>query len=389
MLLPPLSLYIHFPWCLRKCPYCDFNSHSLKGDLPEANYIQRVLANADHLLPFVQGRSLISLFLGGGTPSLFSASSLETLFEGLKARFIFSSDIEITLEANPSTVEQNRFQAYSEIGINRISLGIQSFNATHLKALGRIHNSQEASSAIETVKKVGFRQWNCDLMFGLPHQTVKEGLRDLEEALAFDPPHLSWYELTIEPNTVFSHRPPPLPPEDERWILEQAGQDLLALHGLQRYEVSAYTQKTPCLHNTHYWQFGDYLALGAGAHGKITLKGKHYRYSLWKHPKQYLDTTKGFIAQMSPLEKNQLPFEFMLNALRLKEGVPASLFLERTFLPLTTITPHLTEAQKRLWMTSDRQRLSTTPLGYRFLNDVVSLFLPPPRGETHALHGPV
>ena len=376
--LPPLSLYIHFPWCVKKCPYCDFNSHALKQDLPEADYIACLLENAKQSLPFVEDRQIQSIFMGGGTPSLFSAGALDILLQGLRNLFHFSDSIEITLEANPGTVEQQRFNDYHAIGINRLSLGIQSFNEKHLEALGRIHNGQEAEKAIDTVRQAGFTNFNCDLMFGLPDQSIEQGLQDLQKAISLCPTHLSWYELTLEPNTFFWHHPPKLPEDDLIIDLQEQGQVLLAQNGYSQYEVSAYSQQIPCRHNQNYWEFGDYLAIGAGGHGKVTdVKNLSVlRYHHFRHPKQYMDQSQGFVHEQFPIPASQLAFEFMLNALRLKAGVPTKLFTQRTGLALSAILPSLNHAYQKGWLLPFEETLCTTPLGYRFLNDVVSLFLP-------------
>jgi len=376
--LPPLSLYIHFPWCVKKCPYCDFNSHTLKQDLPEAEYITCLLENAKQSLPYTQGRVIQTIFMGGGTPSLFSATALDRLLRGLREIFLFDDNIEITLEANPGTVEQQRFNDYYSIGINRLSLGIQSFNEKHLEVLGRIHNGHEAKNAIQTVIEAGFTNFNCDLMFGLPNQTIEEGLADLKQAIELSPTHLSWYELTLEPNTFFWHHPPKLPEDDLIISLQEQGQCLLAEHGFAQYEISAYSQQIPCKHNQNYWEFGDYLAIGAGGHAKVTLPTKRQilRYHHFRHPKQYMDKVQGFIQEQFPIPQDQLAFEFMLNALRLKAGVPTKIFSERTGLDLAWIREPLNQAYEKGWLEPIAEQLCTTALGYRFLNDVVSLFLP-------------
>jgi len=378
MLLPPLGLYIHFPWCVKKCPYCDFNSHTLKSDLPEDDYVTCLLENAKLALPYVQGRVIQTIFMGGGTPSLFSAAALNRLLEGLRQLFAFDEHIEITLEANPGTVEQQRFTQYRQIGINRLSLGIQSFDEKKLIALGRIHNGMEAHKAIETVKEAGFTNFNCDLMFGLPNQTLEEGLSDLEAAIAHSPTHLSWYELTLEPNTYFWHHPPKLPVDDLIIDLQEEGQARLQAAGFSQYEVSAYSKNIPCRHNVNYWQFGDYLAIGAGAHGKITLSHTEevLRYHHFRQPKQYMDMAQGFVLEKMAVPSAQLAFEFMLNALRLKAGVQTKLFPQRTGQSLALIQPLLNQALLKGWLQPFDQQLCTTALGYRFLNDVVSLFLP-------------
>lgn len=375
--LPPLGLYIHFPWCVKKCPYCDFNSHALKQDVPETEYVACLLQNAELVLNDVQHRPIQTIFMGGGTPSLFSAKALDKLLCGLKEIFTFSPDIEITLEANPGTVEQQRFNEYNAIGINRLSLGIQSFNEKHLEKLGRIHNGIEAEKAIVTVREAGFTNFNCDLMFGLPQQTIAEGLADLEKAIALNPTHLSWYELTVEPNTYFWHHPPKLPEDDLVITLQEQGQQLLSDAGFSQYEVSAYSQNIPCRHNLNYWEFGDYLAIGAGGHAKVTLpiESAIMRYHHFRHPKQYMDSAQGFIQEKLTIPPTQLAFEFMLNALRLKAGVPTKFFSERTGLDLKTIEAPLKTAFEKGLLRPYEEQLCTTPLGYRFLNDVVSLFL--------------
>ncbi len=378
----PLSLYIHFPWCVKKCPYCDFNSHTLKTDLPEEEYVAALLANLELHLPLIWGRAISSIFMGGGTPSLFSAKAIETLLEGIRARCRWLPDMEITLEANPGTVEQARFKAYREIGINRISLGVQSFEDKLLKALGRIHDSGEAIRAVGAIQEAGFSNFNLDIMFGLPEQTTREGLSDLEKAMSLNPTHFSWYELTLEPNTSFWHNPPPLPPEEHLAVLQEEGQQLLADSRFSQYEVSAYSRQQPCQHNLNYWEFGDYLAIGAGAHGKITdiARGEINRFHHFRHPKQYMDRAQGFVQENQVIAIKELPFEFMLNALRLKAGVVSSLFEERTGLPLSTIKDALQKGQQRGWLEPSAHQLCTTNLGFRFLNDVIHLFL----AESHA-----
>jgi oxygen-independent coproporphyrinogen-3 oxidase len=373
----PLSLYIHFPWCVKKCPYCDFNSHTLKEPLPEDAYVEALLLNLTQTLSWSHSRSIISIFMGGGTPSLFSAGAIDKLLQGIRKILPWQKNIEITLEANPGTVEQQRFKEYREIGINRLSLGIQSFNDRHLTALGRIHDAQNAFDAVNTVKRVGFTNFNLDLMFGLPDQTMNEALQDLTHAIDLQPMHLSWYELTIEPNTAFWHKPPALPANDWLADLQLQGQALLAQHGFKQYEVSAYTRGHPCYHNVNYWEFGDYLAIGAGSHGKITTGEQQImRYHHFRHPKQYMDISQGFIQEKQLVAPDQLAFEYLLNALRLTDGVPLSAFAQRTGLSLDTLMPQLQVAQQKGWCETGSDQIKATPLGYLFLNDVVSLFLP-------------
>lgn len=373
----PLSLYIHLPWCVKKCPYCDFNSHTLNNALPETAYVDALLLNLEQHLPRVWGRRIISIFMGGGTPSLFSSTALDRLLQGVRARTQLTVDAEITIEANPGASEMQRFKEYREIGINRISLGIQSFNDAHLKRLGRIHGREEAFHAIDYVKNAGFDNFNLDLMFGLPNQTPEQGLEDLATAIAANPTHLSWYELTLEPNTPFYLQPPPLPPEEDILSLQEKGQALLFAHGYHQYEVSAYSKNRPSQHNMNYWEFGDYLAIGAGAHGKITDCNQQSisRITHFRHPKQYMDISQGFVQTNTPIPQDNLAFEFMLNALRLKKGVETLLFTQRTGLSIKHIEPQLNEAYKKGWIHDYSQRICTTPLGYQFLNDVVGLFL--------------
>lgn len=372
----PLSLYIHFPWCIKKCPYCDFNSHTLNGPLPEKEYVAKLCEDLIALLPYIHHRPIKSIFMGGGTPSLFSATSLSELFDTIHQHCKLSDNIEITLEANPSTVEQERFKAYRALGINRISLGVQSFNDKALGRLGRVHNGDEAQSAIHAIKSAQFEQFNLDLMFGLPEQTIPEALHDLNTALSYAPPHLSWYELTLEPNTPFAHRPPPLPHSDTLWDMQVAGQRLLASAGLLPYEVSAYTQHTPCQHNLNYWEFGDYLAIGAGAHGKLTLNHQEIvRFQQVKHPKQYMTRLPSARQTRVQLDPRELPFEYFLNTLRLRDGTPTAQFQERTGLTLPPLMTTLKHLQHKGWLAPIDSHIKTTPLGFRFLNDVTSTFL--------------
>ncbi|HMY82651.1 MAG TPA: radical SAM family heme chaperone HemW, partial [Agitococcus sp.] len=286
--LPPLSLYIHVPWCVRKCPYCDFNSHTSPQSLPEKAYVAALIADLQADLAWVQGRKIGSVFIGGGTPSLFSGQTYQDLFTQLRQHLDFSSDCEVTLEANPATVEHDNFEGYLVAGINRLSLGVQSFNPTHLQTLGRIHSQQDAFNAIQLAKTAGFSNFNLDLMHGLPQQDLSQALEDIDYALSFKPTHLSWYQLTIEPNTAFYRQPPALPDDDILWAIQEAGQQKLAQAGFQQYEVSAYSQQRPSKHNLNYWQFGDYLAIGAGAHGKVTTPEGIFRYRKTRLPKDYL-----------------------------------------------------------------------------------------------------
>lgn len=373
----PLTLYVHLPWCIRKCPYCDFNSHQATvSTLPEQEYIQALVADLQQDIPKMSGRQISSIFIGGGTPSLFSAKSIDTLLTAINHHLLFSAEIEITLEANPGSVEQQRFKDYYKAGINRISLGIQSFSNEKLTKLGRIHNGMEAESAITAVKNAGFSNFNLDLMFGLPEQTSSEALHDLNLAVKHQPTHLSWYKLTLEPNTYFHHHPPPLPDDDLIWEMFDEGQQFLHSNGYQQYEISAYSrQGFECWHNRNYWQFGDYIGIGAGAHSKLTLDNQEIvRFWKVKHPKLYLQA-KSFIQEENKIEATQLPFEFMLNHLRLREKVPLQLFEERTGLSIETIEKVLNDAQKDGFIIWQNAYLELTEQGKRFTNDVLQLFL--------------
>src|SRR5579862_565032 len=306
---PPLSLYVHLPWCVRKCPYCDFNSHEVKDHLPEELYKNALLQELDSHLPLIQNRPLISIFFGGGTPSLFSAKTIEQILNGVAERVLFSKSIEITMEANPGTIDQARFQDFRHAGINRLSLGIQSLQNDKLKILGRIHDRENAIRAIHIAKQAGFTNFNLDLMYGLPQQSIADALHDIQDALSFEPTHFSWYQLTIEPNTLFHHQPPTLPADDMIWDMQNAGQTLLKNAGFRQYEVSAYAQANKeCLHNRNYWEFGDYLGIGAGAHSKITdtKNGNIIRFSQVKHPKDYLDASKRQTFKMNDLSEKDI-----------------------------------------------------------------------------------
>ena len=376
--LPPLAAYVHIPWCVRKCPYCDFNSHAAGPRLPEREYVDALLAELEQQLDAAQGRQLVSVFFGGGTPSLFSPQALERILAGLERRVGFVPDIEITLEANPGTFEQEKFRDYRGLGINRLSIGVQSFQGDKLKALGRIHDGDEAVRAADMARAAGFDNFNMDLMHGLPAQSLDDALSDLRTAIAQRPTHLSWYQLTVEPNTVFWNQPPPLPEDDILWDIQEAGQALLAAHGYGQYETSAYAQPgQQARHNLNYWTFGDFLGLGAGAHGKLSSPDGTIRRT-WntRLPKDYLDPHKAFQAGSRVLEPEELPFEFLMNALRLTRGVPTSLFRERTGLSLNTLNEGRREAERRGLLSGDPQRLVATPQGQLFLNDLLQLFLP-------------
>ena len=376
--LPPLALYVHIPWCVRKCPYCDFNSHAAGPELPEEAYVDALLADLDADLGAAHGRELTSIFFGGGTPSLFSARALDRLLQGVNRRLGFAADIEITLEANPGTFEQAKFVDYRRLGINRLSIGVQSFQTAQLQALGRIHDGSEAIRAAEMARRAGFDNFNLDLMHGLPGQDVEAALADLRQAVALAPTHLSWYQLTVEPNTVFWSQPPEIPEDDILWDIQEAGQALLAGAGFAQYETSAYARGgRRARHNLNYWSFGDFLGIGAGAHAKLSDPAGVIRRT-WKTrlPKDYLDPGKPFQAGERVLEAAELPFEFMMNALRLTAGVPAALFEQRTGLPLAVIAAACNAARGAGLLDADPQLLRPTARGQLFLNDLLQHFLP-------------
>ncbi len=376
---PPLSLYIHIPWCVKKCPYCDFNSHGQKDALPETAYIDALLRDLESALPDIWGRKIHSIFFGGGTPSLFSADGIDRILTGVRTLTPLLPSAEITLEANPGTVEAAKFAGFRAAGINRVSLGIQSFNPRHLKALGRIHDDTEAHRAAE-LAATHFDTFNLDLMFALPGQTLAEALRDVDTALSFNPPHLSCYHLTLEPNTPFGHTPPPnLPDDDLAADMQLAIETRLNTAGMQHYETSAYARANHASrHNLNYWQFGDYLGIGAGAHSKLSFHDRILRQMRTKHPQQYMDAValRTHIADTRTLTRNDLPFEFMMNALRLNQGVDAKLFEERTGLPLIVCASVLERARTLGLLTPDTARLEPTLQGQRFLNDLLEMFLP-------------
>ena len=375
--LPPLALYIHIPWCVRKCPYCDFNSHTASPVLPEQEYVDALLADLDQDLHAVYGRELTSIFFGGGTPSLFSAEALGRLLQGVEQRIPFAADIEITLEANPGTFEQEKFVAYRKLGINRLSIGIQSFQQEKLEALGRIHNGDEAVRAAGMARQAGFDNFNLDLMHGLPDQSLDDALSDLRQAIALKPTHISWYQLTLEPNTVFWNQPPVLPEDDTLWDIQEAGQALLAEHGYAQYEVSAYAQAgRPARHNLNYWSFGDFIGIGAGAHGKLSHPdGRIVRTWKTRLPKDYLNPAKSFQAGEKSLSNDEMPFEFLMNALRLTAGVESRLYPERTGLSLETLAEGRREAEQSGLLQVEPSRLAATERGQLFLNDLLQKFL--------------
>ncbi|VAW49953.1 Radical SAM family enzyme, similar to coproporphyrinogen III oxidase, oxygen-independent, clustered with nucleoside-triphosphatase RdgB [hydrothermal vent metagenome] len=376
----PLTLYVHYPWCVQKCPYCDFNSHHLKPEVDEAAYIDALLKQLELTLPLIWGRPIHAIFFGGGTPSLISEEGLNRFMSHARALLGFMPDIEVTLEANPGTVDFEKFAGFYQAGINRLSMGIQSFDDEKLKALGRIHSADEACLAIEAAKQAGFEDVNLDLMFALPNQTIEQAIADVEQALYFSPPHLSHYQLTLEPNTPFYKNPPVLPEEDSAWEMQLACQARIKAENYMHYEVSGFAQKNhQCQHNLNYWQFGDYIGLGAGAHGKITVppEGKIWRTQMPASP-------GGYVAEMKRpqpgrnvlVTEKEACFEFMLNALRLQDGFDLSLFELRTGLPLSEIEGGVKIMQQKGWATvSSHQRLQLTTQGHHYLNDVVSLFL--------------
>lgn len=374
--LPPLALYVHIPWCIRKCPYCDFNSHAAPATLPEEVYTDALLKDLEQDLPLATDRPLESIFIGGGTPSLFSASALKRLLDGIRARINWQPNIEITLEANPGTFEQEKFSAYRELGINRLSIGVQSFNSNHLQQLGRVHDGKEALKAAGIAQQAGFERINLDLMHGLPGQSLQQALGDLEQAIELDPGHISWYQLTIEPNTVYWSKPPRLPEDDCLWDIQEQGQALLAKHGYRQYEISAYAKEgQQARHNLNYWQFGDFLGIGAGAHGKIShADGRIERYWKTRQPDDYL-STENRCAGRQLLNDDELPFEFLMNALRLVDGVPAQLFSQRTGLPMDALQAARQQAVQAGLLNPSVDQLAATDKGLLFLNDLLGLFL--------------
>jgi putative oxygen-independent coproporphyrinogen III oxidase len=379
--LPPLALYVHIPWCVKKCPYCDFNSHQVKGDVPERAYVDALVSDLEFSLSDVWGRRVQSVFFGGGTPSLFSAEAIEALISAFRARLALAADCEITLEANPGTFEAEKFRGYREAGVNRLSIGIQSFNPRHLKALGRIHDDGEARRAIE-IAQDNFDNINLDLMYALPRQTPEEAHADVRAALAAATTHLSFYHLTLEPNTYFHRHPPALPDEDATAAIQDAIAEALAADGYVHYETSAWAKPgRECRHNLNYWRFGDYLGIGAGAHGKVSFRDRITRTARWKQPREYLErVAEGRPAQENRgVERADLVFEFMMNALRLTEGFPVGSFVERTGLQIAAAEKPLREAEARGLILRDHERIRPTRLGQQFLNDLLALFLPESR----------
>ena len=403
--LPPLSLYVHLPWCLKKCPYCDFNSHELapktplapapqggasglgrpgagwrQSELPEQGYLDALVADLDASLPLIWGRTVQSIFVGGGTPSLFSPDAIGRLLSDIRARLKLAADCEITLEANPGTFEKERFRAYRDAGVTRLSVGVQSFNDEHLRRIGRVHDGAQAMAALEEAAR-SFDTFNLDLMYALPGQSLAELRQDVDRALAFAPPHLSIYHLTIEPNTYFAKHPPVVPEEDTAYAMLDLLTERTALAGLQRYEVSAYAKPGHhCRHNLNYWQFGDYLGIGAGAHGKLSFAHRIVRQVRTREPRLYMERALAgdAVTQEEEVARADLPFEFMLNALRLRQGFALAEFSACTGLALTAIAAALDEAERQGWIARDLQRVWPTERGFDFLSDLQSLFLPDP-----------
>lgn len=373
--LPPLSLYIHIPWCVQKCPYCDFNSHALKGEVPHDDYVAHLLADLDADLHLVAGRSVGTIFIGGGTPSLLSSEAMQNLLDGVRARLPLDVSAEITMEANPGTVEADRFSGYQRAGVNRISIGVQSFDAQKLERLGRIHGPEEAKRAAHLATGLNLRSFNLDLMHGLPDQTLEEALDDLRQAIALNPPHLSWYQLTIEPNTMYASRPPTLPDDDALWDIFEQGDRLLTAAGYQQYETSAYAKPGyQCQHNLNYWRFGDYLGIGCGAHGKLTQPdGQILRTVKTKHPRGYMQGR--YMDKQHPVETEDLPFEFFMNRFRLLEAAPREEFGLYTGLDESVIRAQLDEAISKEYLLETETHWQITRKGKLFLNSLLELFL--------------
>lgn len=381
MQVPPLSLYVHIPWCVQKCPYCDFNSHALKADIPELDYIDALLDDLDIDLAAYQlddsARPLHSIFIGGGTPSLISPPEIGRLLAGIQARIPFSDDIEITMEANPGTVEAGRFDAYRQVGVNRISIGVQSFQDEKLTRLGRIHGSDEAKKAALLATDAGLNSFNLDLMHGLPDQSLDDAMSDLKQAIAQNPPHLSWYQLTIEPNTLFYSKPPTLPDDDNLWDIFEQGHQLLADAGYVQYEISGYSKPGyQCRHNLNYWRFGDYLGIGCGSHGKVSFAdGRIIRTVKVKHPRGYLNPTKPYLDQATEVALEDRPFEFFMNRFRLLEACPKQDFVDRTGLPLSAIAPTINWAIEQNFLQDQDDQWQITEHGKLFLNDLLAAFV--------------
>lgn len=375
--LPPLALYVHFPWCVKKCPYCDFNSHEVKDSFPEQAYLNALRSDLESALPLIWGRKVYSIFIGGGTPSLLSAAGLDRLLSDIRTLLPLDLNVEVTMEANPGTFEADRFKSYRASGINRLSIGIQSFDSRHLAALGRIHDGDQARRAIE-IAQLNFDNFNLDLMYALPSQTLAQAQHDIETAIAFAPPHLSLYHLTLEPNTLFAKYPPPVPDDDASADMQDMIAELTGAAGYTHYEVSAYAKpQRQARHNLNYWQFGDYLGIGAGAHSKLSFPHRIVRQIRYKHPTLYIEKSGQNIAvqEESEITRDALGFEFMLNALRLTEGFPVNLFAERTGMGINMIDAALNEAEAKGLLRRDYRQIWPTELGRRFLNDLQEMFL--------------
>jgi putative oxygen-independent coproporphyrinogen III oxidase len=384
--LPPLSLYVHLPWCVQKCPYCDFNSHALKAAIPSEQYVRALLADLENDLPLVWGRPVHSVFFGGGTPSLFSAAAIDELLTGIRSRLMLAPAAEITLEANPGTIEHDSFSAYRDAGINRVSLGVQSFDDAVLKAIGRIHGRDEVENAIASLHRAGLANFNLDLMFGLPGQSLQMALDDVQQALAHQPAHLSHYQLTLEPNTAFHAHPPELPDEDLCWEMQEQSANLLQSAGFEQYEISAWSLPgKSCQHNLNYWRYGDFLGIGAGAHAKLTLPASDEirRMSKLRHPTAYMAALQhgGWRAEDRVLGSEERKFEFFLNQLRLRQGVRLADFGPRTGLPEASLDDALAQAFERGLLQRQGGTLLATELGWRFVNDIQALFLPEEAGQ--------
>jgi len=380
LIAPKLSLYIHIPWCVEKCPYCDFNSHALKNSIPEQDYVDELIKDLDSdIQQFkLNNRKLHSIFIGGGTPSLFSASAIEQLLTQVLQRFEYDSDIEITLEANPGTVEAGKFIGFQQAGVSRLSIGVQSFSSDKLIKLGRIHDSKQAEKAALLAQTCGVKSFNLDLMHGLPNQSVENALDDLTTAISLNPAHLSWYQLTIEPNTAFYSKPPKLPVDDTLWNIQDQGFELLAQAGYQQYEISGFSKPGfQCQHNLNYWQFGDYLGIGCGAHGKISdvENNKIIRTVKVKHPKGYLDKNRRHLDQITTVCNDELPFEYMMNQLRLHSSFTLAQYEMLTGLSSNTVLPILKLAQDKKLMLQKGNDWQVSPLGHRYLNDLLAMFL--------------
>jgi putative oxygen-independent coproporphyrinogen III oxidase len=378
--LPPLSLYVHIPWCVRKCPYCDFNSHEAGGEIPEAEYLNALRSDLESALPLIWGRKIYTIFIGGGTPSLLSAAGLDRLMSDIRSLLPLDGAAEVTMEANPGTFEAEKFRSYRQSGINRLSIGIQSFHAPHLQALGRIHDSDEARRAVE-IAQANFDNFNLDLMYALPAQTLDQARTDVRTAIGFAPPHLSLYHLTMEPNTVFAKYPPVVPDDDESAAMQDMIDAEMAAAGYQHYEVSAYAMPgRQARHNLNYWQFGDYLGIGAGAHSKLSFPHRVIRQARYKQPGSYMEAVHkaSGVAEELEVTRDELPFEFMLNTLRLVDGFEVNLFSERTGMPLSAIDSMLNQAEARGLLYRDHKIIRPTQLGQRFLNDLQQMFLSSP-----------